>query len=79
MAVVRYARETRRAAPSLKLECAILYIQMDLCGVTLRDWLDDRNNCERPIDCNQCFSIFQQILLAVAYLHDNGILHRNSF
>jgi len=77
MAVVSYKHEVRRSAPSLKLECAILYIQMDLCGITLRDWLDNRNNNEESVDSNICFSFFQQILQAVVYLHDNGILHRD--
>ena len=35
-----------------------------------REWLDERNESERQMNDKECFSIFQQLLQAVAYLHD---------
>ena len=52
-----------------------LYIQMQLCQrESLRDWLlchvHDR-------DRSQSLSIFEQIVLAVDYVHSNGLMHRD--
>ena len=54
----------------------VLYIQMELCHMTLRDWLDRRNS-QTGVDIRDNFRIFQQLLLAVAHLHQQGILHRD--
>merc|ERR1711915_214015 len=48
----------------------------ELCDSTLRLWLDERN-FSQCIDVRQNFKIFRQLLLAVQYLHDKGILHRD--
>jgi len=57
-------------------QAATLYIQMELCDGTLRDWLDDRN-LTGEVNVRDNFKIFQQLLLAAQYLHDQGILHRD--
>lgn len=57
-----------------------LYFQMELCeGDTLRAWIDKRNSSnehflERRADAAQ---ISRQVLTAVAYIHSEGLIHRD--
>lgn len=51
-----------------------LYIQMQLCKrESLRDWLKDHTNRR----CVQIRSIFEQIVSAVEYVHQKGLIHRD--
>ena len=54
---------------------------MQLCGSTLRNWLDSRNNYgyspSNNISHADNVSIFQQILRGVEYIHSNNIVHRD--
>ena len=59
--------------PRLPRPRAVLYIQMELCERTLRDWLDGREE----VNSRENFTVFQQLLLAAQYLHSRGILHRD--
>lgn len=65
----------------LNSDRAVLHIQMQLCGSTLRNWLDSRNNYgyspSNNISHADNVSIFQQILRGVEYIHSNNIVHRD--
>eukprot|EP00045_Choanoeca_perplexa_P018495 m.292981 g.292981 ORF g.292981 m.292981 type:complete len:615 (-) comp17868_c0_seq1:55-1899(-) len=50
-----------------------LYIQMELCQATLFDYLRARKQVEPRVS----LSIFHQLLEAVGYVHDQGLLHRD--
>ena len=60
---------------------AVLHIQMQLCGDTLRNWLDTRNSrlISPPNKISQIdnVSIFRQILRGVEYIHSQNIVHRD--
>ena len=72
--VVRLARQG--SVDSEVSQAATLFIQMELCQQTLRDWLDLRNS-RGALDIRQNFKIFRQLLQAAQYLHEKGILHRD--
>ena len=57
-------------------QAATLFIQMELCDITLRDWLDVRNS-NSSVNIRENYKLFQQLLSAAKYLHDKGILHRD--
>ena len=57
-------------------QAATLFIQMELCDTTLRDWIDVRNRSS-GVDVKENYTLFQQLLSAANYLHDKGILHRD--
>ena len=46
-------------------------------SLTFRQWLDERNQSEATVEARPAFHIFRQLLLATAYLHDQGIIHRD--
>ena len=57
---------------------ATLYIQMELCEATLRQWLDCRNSSPSPsLQPRDNFTIFRQLLLATDFLHSQGVIHRD--
>ncbi|GMT26133.1 hypothetical protein PFISCL1PPCAC_17430, partial [Pristionchus fissidentatus] len=55
--------------------CAFLYIQMQLCNHSLKDWLGD--NQILPREPRRIDSIFKQIVEGVAYIHNRGVIHRD--
>lgn len=46
-----------------------------LCKSTLSQWLSDSANKERDLD--KMKSWFKQLLSAVAYIHNQGMIHRD--
>ncbi|KAA0725312.1 Eukaryotic translation initiation factor 2-alpha kinase 1 [Triplophysa tibetana] len=66
----------------------MLYIQMQLCERSLKDWIQDQNlrtmeelpvskdACE-SVDCEQGLNILKKILEGVEYIHSRGIMHRD--
>jgi serine/threonine protein kinase len=56
----------------------MLYVQMQLCERTLRQWLDVRNAQEPAVvDVMQSITIFQQIVSGVCYIHSQSIVHHD--
>ncbi|NXL58890.1 E2AK1 kinase, partial [Chordeiles acutipennis] len=68
--------------------CLMLHIQMQLCEISLWDWIVDRNKrCnERTeetsspyhlVDVRWTMKIFQELLEGVCYIHSMGVMHRD--
>ncbi|XP_035745116.1 eukaryotic translation initiation factor 2-alpha kinase 1, partial [Egretta garzetta] len=66
----------------------MLHIQMQLCELSLRDWIVDRNKrCNERTDetsspyhlVDVCWTmkIFQELLEGVCYIHSMGVMHRD--
>ncbi|XP_044739755.1 eukaryotic translation initiation factor 2-alpha kinase 1-like [Chrysoperla carnea] len=74
-----------RKAP--KSEWVTLYIQMALCQMTLKQWLEQRNHLERANkEINSVVvesriltarKIFKQLVSGLAYIHSKGIVHHD--
>ncbi|KAM9804233.1 interferon-induced, double-stranded RNA-activated protein kinase [Neosynchiropus ocellatus] len=59
-----------------------LYIKMELCSTTLRQWIDERNakNLKPPEDPTrreESLAIAQQIIRGVEYFHSKQFIHRD--
>ncbi|XP_026078612.1 eukaryotic translation initiation factor 2-alpha kinase 1-like isoform X1 [Carassius auratus] len=66
----------------------MLYIQMQLCERSLKDWIQERNlrttegllmsvdPCE-SVDSERALNILKKILEGVEYIHSRGIMHRD--
>ncbi|NXH21029.1 E2AK1 kinase, partial [Bucco capensis] len=68
--------------------CLMLHIQMQLCEISLWDWIVDRNKrcSERTeetsspyhfVDVHWTMKIFQELLEGVCYIHSMGVMHRD--
>ncbi|XP_068610474.1 eukaryotic translation initiation factor 2-alpha kinase 1 [Brachionichthys hirsutus] len=65
----------------------MLYIQMQLCERSLKDWISDRNTKPKEekasacpygcVDAEQTLSLLRKIVEGVAYIHSRGIMHRD--
>lgn len=52
-----------------------LYIQMELCRAdNLADWL---LNSDEYVQKTECLTIFRQIVEAVKYIHERGLIYRD--
>ncbi|KAL7015823.1 hypothetical protein ACKWTF_016690 [Chironomus riparius] len=81
--------ESKSLIPHVKLAWSVLFIQMKLCEKTLRNFLDERNECESFKSYYESFnlngdnmtsiamSIFQQICNGLEYIHNRSIVHHD--
>lgn len=58
---------------SKNMQIPSIYIQMELCDLTLRNYITNRTS----IDLKKINNIFIQIVDALEYIHDNNIIHRD--
>jgi serine/threonine protein kinase len=68
--IVRYNEE--RKIPKL---IGKLYIQMQLCHSTLKDWIEHRNKTSNKINIKHINAIFKQILFGINYIHQQNLIH----
>ncbi|XP_047128008.1 eukaryotic translation initiation factor 2-alpha kinase 1 isoform X1 [Hydra vulgaris] len=57
-----------------------LFIQMELCQLTLKSWMKRRNEklkSVKDVDKKTNLNILKQIILALQYIHSKGLLHRD--
>jgi serine/threonine protein kinase len=70
------ARKLDRSGASTATWKSYLYIQMQLCRrETLKDWLCASTN--EPRSSEVIWDMFGQIVSAVEYVHDSGLMHRD--
>lgn len=70
-----------RKTPINKRLGMVLFIQMQLCTTTLRDWLAKRNDeilrSGHEVDKGAIMEIFRQLVEGVRHIHSQGLLHRD--
>jgi serine/threonine protein kinase len=53
----------------------ILYIQMELCKLTLREYLETRNYSGFPFEEKDELNVFKQIVKGLKHIHEKDIIH----
>lgn len=61
---------------------ATLFIQMGLCQITLKNWLENRNHSTNGLvlvskNTESVFNILRQILEGIQYIHERNIVHHD--
>lgn len=55
-----------------------LYIQMELCDKTLKNWIEMRNGLDKDDKRRvNSLALAQQIVSGVAYIHSKNLIHRD--
>ncbi|GMR31977.1 hypothetical protein PMAYCL1PPCAC_02172, partial [Pristionchus mayeri] len=74
------AEERKVSIVQVKL-CMAIYIQMELCTTTLEKFMWKRNEQlirqSIPVDGQECLSLFRQLISALEYIHEKGLIHRD--
>ncbi|XP_061666679.1 eukaryotic translation initiation factor 2-alpha kinase 1 [Syngnathoides biaculeatus] len=84
----QYNNNKDLARPSKEVHLHLmLYIQMQLCERSLKDWMTERNSKPKEEQAPRCpygcvnaehtFSLLRKILEGVEYIHSRGIIHRD--
>ncbi len=60
-----------------KVIIPILYIQMELCDISLTQYLESRNYRGSGIDIEDEKEIFKQLINGIKYIHSERIVHRD--
>lgn len=72
--------ESPRPKPARPQRQLTLFIQMQLCGATLKDFLEWRNAGEfspLAVDPSANIAMFRAIVEGVKYIHHSGLIHRD--
>uniref|UniRef100_A0A915KJ75 non-specific serine/threonine protein kinase n=1 Tax=Romanomermis culicivorax TaxID=13658 RepID=A0A915KJ75_ROMCU len=69
-------KETKQSKKSSK-QRTYLFIQMQLCDQTLRDWLRNHSTSKEDRPRDLILDWFDQMVCAVQYVHDCGLIHRD--
>ncbi|XP_061519957.1 eukaryotic translation initiation factor 2-alpha kinase 1 [Phycodurus eques] len=83
-----YNNNKHIARPSKEVHLHLmLYIQMQLCERSLKDWMTERNSKPKEEQASRCpygcvnaehtFSLLRKVLEGVEYIHSRGIIHRD--
>ncbi|XP_037133735.1 eukaryotic translation initiation factor 2-alpha kinase 1 isoform X1 [Syngnathus acus] len=84
----QYSDNKQMAKPAKEVRLHLmLYIQMQLCERSLKDWMTERNSKPKEEQISRCpygcvnaentFSLLRKILEGVEYIHTSGIIHRD--